>query len=274
MTQPHASITFACYNQVDYTRQCVDSLVRHGFDLRHAAVVDNGSSDSTREYLQSLPLGQAIFNRKNLGCGVAWNQGVLAQQAEWSVVMNNDVVVTAGWLDHLIASARAHGLGVVSPAMVEGPLDYDLDAFAADARQRVGGVVRRGARHAVCMAVHESVWERIGYFRATPSLWGFEDTLFFHELDRAGIATGIVGSSWLHHYGSVTLSAMKRERGLQANQGLSARTTYRLLGQSFLERKLGKIRARKRLQRWREAELAEFGMTLHGERVDGHFAWR
>ena len=28
------AITFACYNQVDYTRQCVDSLVRHGYDRR------------------------------------------------------------------------------------------------------------------------------------------------------------------------------------------------------------------------------------------------
>lgn len=274
MIQPTVSITFACYNQVDYTRQCVDSLVRHGFDLRHAAVVDNGSTDSTREYLQTLPLGDVILNRNNLGCGVAWNQGVLAQQAEWSVVMNNDVVVTAGWLDNLIASAKANGLGVASPAMIEGPLDYDLDAFAADAGRRMASVVRLGARHAVCMVIHQSVWERIGYFRATPSLWGFEDTLFFHQLDKAGIATGIVGSSWLHHYGSITLSALKRERGLKQNQGLSARTTYRVLGQSFLERKLSKLRTKKNLRQWREAELAEFGMTLHGEREDGKFVWR
>lgn len=274
MTQPTTSITFACYNQVDYTRQCVDSLVRHGFDLQRAAVVDNGSSDSTREYLQSLPLGDTILNRQNLGCGVAWNQGVLAQQAEWSVVMNNDVVVTEGWLDGLIEGAQAHGLSVVSPAMVEGALDYDLDAFAADARKRMGGVVRRGGRHAVCMAIHQSVWERVGYFRATPSLWGFEDTLFFHEIDKAGIPTGIVGSSWLHHYGSVTLSAMKRERGLKQKEGLSARTTYRLLGQSFLERKLAKFNRVRRERQWREDELAKFGMTLHGERVNGQFAWR
>ena len=27
------AITFACHNQVDYTRQCVDSLMRHGHEL-------------------------------------------------------------------------------------------------------------------------------------------------------------------------------------------------------------------------------------------------
>ena len=33
MSASDVAITFACYNQVDYTRQCVDSLVRTGFDL-------------------------------------------------------------------------------------------------------------------------------------------------------------------------------------------------------------------------------------------------
>src|SRR5512134_904799 len=139
------AITFACYNQVDYTRQCVDSLVRHGYDLQRVVAVDNGSSDSTRDYLQTLPLGGRILNRQNLGCGVAWNQGVLALQAEWSVVMNNDVLVPPHWLENLVASASALGLKVVSPALVEGPLDYDFEAFAADASQRMRDVARIGA---------------------------------------------------------------------------------------------------------------------------------
>lgn len=272
--KPRVSITFACYNQVDYTRQCVESIVRHGFNLGHVVVVDNGSTDGTPNYLQSLPFAATILNRKNLGCGVAWNQGVLVEQAEWSIVMNNDVVVTDGWIEGLIEGAQRHGLSVVSPSLVEGELDYDLDAFSADARARVGDTVRRGAPHAVCMAIHESVWEKVGYFRATPSLWGFEDTLFFHEIQRAGIASGTVGSSWLHHYGSITLSALKRERGLRKTQGLSARTTYRLLGKSFLQRKWDKHMASKRLAQWRRAELSAFGMTLMADRSGGRFNWR
>lgn len=274
MNRSDVSITFACYNQVDYTRQCVESLVRTGFDLRRVVVVDNGSSDGTRDYLASLPLGAVILNQKNLGCGVAWNQGALLQQAAWTVVMNNDIVVTEGWLERLIASAENQGLGVVSPAMVEGALDYDLEPFAASAALEMAQAIRPGDRHAVCMAIHQSVWDKVGYFRATPSLWGFEDTLFFHELDKAGIATGIVGSSWIHHFGSVTLSALKRERGLRQNQGLSARDTYRFLNQSWWERKWEKHRRQKLRKQWRSQELSEFGATLHGERADGAFSWR
>lgn len=268
------SITFACYNQVDYTRQCVESLVRHGVDLGRVAAVDNASSDGTASYLASLPLGAHIANKGNLGCGVAWNQGALAFQTEWTVVMNNDVVVTANWLEALVEAARRLDAPVVSPALVEGALDYDLDAFSSDAGAKMREAARIGARHAVCLCVHRSVWEKVGYFAAAPGLWGYEDTLFFHHLQRAGIRTAIVGASWLHHYGSITVSALKQERGLAAKEGLGARDNYRLLGKSTLRRKWDRFQRRRQEKRWREEELARFGMTLHGERRDGRFAWR
>jgi GT2 family glycosyltransferase len=268
------AVTFACYNQVAYTRQCIESLVRHGYDLGRVIVVDNASQDDTRGYLQSLPLGGRIYNQSNLGCGVAWNQGALALQADWTVVMNNDVVVSAGWLEGLIEAATQRGLRLVSPALVEGPLDYDFDSFCRDSGARMAGAARDGARHAVCMAIHRSVWDEVGYFRATPKLWGYEDTLFFDEIEKASIPTGILGSSWLHHFGSITLSALKQERGLSRGEGLSARNSYRLLGQSMLERKWKKLGRTRQQRAWQREELAQFGMTLHGQRENGQFVWR
>ncbi|HTN66477.1 MAG TPA: glycosyltransferase [Burkholderiaceae bacterium] len=267
------SITFACYNQVDYTRQCVDSMVRHGLDLGRLVVIDNGSTDQTRDYLRSLPLGGAIFNQANLGCGVAWNQGALVQQAEWTIVMNNDVLVSAGWIENMIDTAERHGLKIVSPGLIDGALDYDFDAFATDASNRMKDVLRVGACHAVCMAIHQSVWMEIGYFQPVPKLLGFEDTLFFNEAEKAGIVMATTGASWLHHYGSVTQTAMKIERGLAKKDGLGNRYNYRLLQQGWLERKLKKVRRKQRQQAWRSAEIAAHGMSLHGERGSGKFAW-
>jgi len=267
------AVTFACYNQVEYTRLCVESMLRHGPELRRLIVVDNGSSDGTRAYLQTLPLGGCIFNRGNLGCGVAWNQGALALQAEWTVVMNNDVVVSAGWIDRLIAAARQYRLKIVSPALIEGALDYDFDAFAADAGSRMKDALRLGAPHAVCMAVHHSVWQETGYFRAEPKLLGFEDTLFFDQVKRAKIPAATVGSSWLHHFGSVTQTAMKQERGLSGKQGLGARNNYRLLGQSFLQRRVNRYQRKQMQRNWRASELERHGLTMHGVRENGTFKW-
>ena len=96
------SITFACFNSLKYTKLCLESLEKASTPLNRVVVVDNGSTDDTRDYLSHIPLGGKIFNRGNQGCGVAWNQGILHFQSEWTVVMNNDLIVTAGWVEDLI----------------------------------------------------------------------------------------------------------------------------------------------------------------------------
>ncbi len=268
------AITFACYNQVEYTRQCVNSMIKHGVDLNRLVVVDNGSTDDTRSYLETLSLGGCIFNKDNLGCGVAWNQGALALQSEWTIVMNNDVLVSHGWIENMINAAVQNGLKIISPALIEGPLDYNFDTFAVESSAKMKNALRVGHRHAVCLAVHKSVWLEIGYFQPIPKLLGYEDSMFFHEADKVGIPSGMTGAAWLHHYGSVTLSEMKQERGLSEKDGLGYRYNYRLLQQSWMERKFKKIRRIRQQKLWCEQELAQYGMSMHGIREKGSFTWR
>lgn len=267
------ALTFACYNQVDYTRQCIESMQRFGPPLSSLVVVDNASTDETREYLSSLPLGRVIHNRSNQGCGVAWNQGALEFQADWTIVMNNDVVVSDGWLDNLIEAGIRNNLDIVSPAMIEGSLDYDFEGIAQKASKSMQDALRPDWPHAVCLAIHKRVWQEVGYFRATPKLLGYEDTLFFHEARRAGMRMATTGASWIHHFGSITQSAMKRERGLSEKDDLGQRYNHRLLQQSWLTRKLEKLRTKRQLSQWRKDELAVYGMTLWGHSANGKVTW-
>ena len=268
------AITFACYNQVEYTKMCIDSMIKHGLDLSRLVVVDNGSTDDTCSYLETLPLGRLIFNQANLGCGVAWNQGALALQAEWSIIMNNDVIVGEHWIENLIETAEKNNLKVISPSLIEGELDYNFEEFSKKAYLKMANTVRFGGRHAVCLAVHQSVWLEVGYFQPIPKLLGYEDTMFFNELAKANIATGITGASWLHHFGSITQSAMKQERGLTQKDNLGYRYNYRLLKQSLLTRKLNKLKKVCQEKKWRATELKQFGLTMHGLRMHGEFVWK
>lgn len=70
----HYTITFACYNQLDYTKQFIASLDREEVDFSRIVAVDNGSTDGTREWLGPQ------------GFGAAWNQRPLAIQSKllWS----------------------------------------------------------------------------------------------------------------------------------------------------------------------------------------------
>ncbi len=273
MNKNKYSLTFACYNSVEYTKLCVDSMIAHGTPLDRLVIVDNGSRDETRDYLSTLPLGGRIFNNQNLGCGVAWNQGALHLQSEWTIVMNNDVLVSPNWIENLIGAAESQNLKIVSPALIEGKLDYDFAAFEKEAQAKMKNEHRIGARHAVCLAIHESVWMDIGYFQPIPKLLGYEDTMFFHEAKKANLKMAMTGASWLHHYGSITQTAMKLERGLKENQNLPYRYNYRLLNQSWLERKMTKIKRKRQERVWRDEEVRRYGISIHGIRESGSFIW-
>lgn len=268
------SITFACYNASQYTKWCIESLRKSGTPLDRVVVVDNGSSDDTRTYLSEIELGGLILNKGNLGCGVAWNQGALHQQAEWTIVMNNDLLFHPGWVDGMINAAIEHKLQVISPALIEGSLDYNYEEMALHSSERMRHVLRSPAAHAVCMCIHRSVFQDVGYFRATPSLLGFEDALFFHELRLKNIRRGITGAAWLHHFGSVTQSLLKQEKGLKSSEVLVKHNDRQLLQQSWISRKITRIERKRTESHWRNAELSKFGMTLHGERANGEFTWR
>jgi GT2 family glycosyltransferase len=259
------SITFACLNQSNYTKICIDSLVNTNVDPSRVVVVDNGSSDNTQEIVTHYPDIHLVTNKANLGCGVAWNQGVLKLQTEWTVVMNNDVILGPGWLEGLFYTANKYQLKLVSPAMIEGSDDYDVKAVLGNNSLKAGGRIRHGDKHAVCMLIHDSVWLEAGYFRSSPSLFGYEDTLFFNELDRKKIPTGIAGASWIHHYGSVTQSELKKERGISEKMGLGDRDNFKLLGQSWLERKLLKIRRTRQRRSYERNEIESLGISLHGK---------
>jgi len=267
------SITFACYNAVEYTKKCIASFAATGTPLDRVVIVDNCSTDGTRDYLQTLNLGGRIFNSANMGCGVAWNQGALALQSEWTIVMNNDVVVCGNWIENLIGTAKRLDLKVISPAMIEGDLDYDFKKFSTDACTRLSTVERRGDRNPVCLAIHRSVFMEAGYFRAETKLMGYEDILFFNALRFNKIQTSITGASWLHHFGSITQTLLKQERGMKQSDSLAARANSRLLNQSYFTRKLNKVRRNKQQKMWRDAEVAAHEMSLRGERVNGQFNW-
>lgn len=213
------SATFACLNKVEYTQRCVESLLQSNFDMSRLVIVDNGSTDGTWQYINTLKDAHLIKNNQNLGCGVAWNQGALALQTEWTVIMNNDILFCHDWIEQLIAQAEANNLLVASPSMIEGSLDYDFLATACDYQARMKNHTRPGYAHAVCLLVHESVWHKVGYFRATPKLLGFEDTIFFFECLKQGIGNAALANSWIHHYGSVTVKCCAKPWAPTAKAG-------------------------------------------------------
>src|SRR5262249_42979253 len=127
-------------------RLCIDSIFRNtlwpDFEL---IVVDNGSTDGTRQYLQQVAQlhgnVKLILNDTNQGFAGGDKHGIPRAAGEDVVLLNNDTVVTRGWLGRLIRHLeRDPRVGMVGPvtnsigneARVE--VDYtsleEMEAFA------------------------------------------------------------------------------------------------------------------------------------------------
>lgn len=90
------SIVIPTYNHCDdLLKPCIESIYRNT-DLSNVEiiVVANGCTDNTREYVESLPNNvRLIWAEKALGYTKATNLGILASQAEYVLLLNNDVQI-------------------------------------------------------------------------------------------------------------------------------------------------------------------------------------
>ena len=122
------TLVMAVRDALPWTRRAIDSIARHTGDPFELIVVDNGSGAETGDYLRGTA-ARVIRNEENRGCAAAWNQGIAAARGEQVCLVNSDVEVPAGWLARLAAFHETHPFVWVSPAIREGPLDYDLEAL-------------------------------------------------------------------------------------------------------------------------------------------------
>ncbi len=213
------SLVILTWNQLDVTRACIDSLRRHTAPEHEWVFVDNGSTDGTVGFLRTLAAERAntvlIENADNLGFARGCNQGREVATGEYVLFLNNDVVVTEGWLDGLreclMATPRAGFVGpmtnAISGRQQVDAVGYDtlegLEAYAADWRARHRHQRVTSARVVgFCMLGRAALLDRIGGFDESFGTGNFEDDDLCLRAELAGFRNVIAGDVFIHHFGS------------------------------------------------------------------------
>ena len=207
-SSPRVSLVIPLYNQLSFTRQCLESIARHTDVPYQLVLVDNASSDGTKEFLATVD-ATIISNQTNLGCAKAWNQGVKASEGDVIGVLNNDIVVTPGWLTTLLQFMESKGHGIVSPAAREGTLNSDLDVYASEFTRSCKSATR-ATMYGASMIIHRRVFDQIGLFDEGFAYGGCEDIDFLWRTKAAGFSVCTTGSVLIHHFGMVTQDAIKK----------------------------------------------------------------
>ena len=109
VSHPKCSIIIPVFNQVEYTRQCIEALYKNTpSSLFEIIVVDNNSTDGTKDYLSGIPEKvKVITNQENLGFAKACNQGAEHSRGYYLVFLNNDTLPQPDWLREMVDSANS-----------------------------------------------------------------------------------------------------------------------------------------------------------------------
>ncbi|MGA3318012.1 MAG: glycosyltransferase family 2 protein [Candidatus Korobacteraceae bacterium] len=103
------SITIVTWNSAQYLDACFASIDQQDYRELEVIVVDNASTDGTRELLrQAEPRWRVIYNERNVGFAAGQNQAIRAAGGDWVLCLNPDVVLSADFVRQMVAGAEAH----------------------------------------------------------------------------------------------------------------------------------------------------------------------
>lgn len=99
------------WNGKEHLPVCLGSLRRLSYPNARTLLVDNGSTDGSREYARTaFPEVEILPIEKNIGFAAANNRGMrlaLERGADYVALLNNDMEVDPGWLSALTAAAES-----------------------------------------------------------------------------------------------------------------------------------------------------------------------
>ncbi len=216
------SIVILTHNQLPFTRHCIDSIRLLTDEPYEVVFVDNGSTDGTVEYLKALATSDervtVILNIDNRGFPAGCNQGIRASRGEQVLLLNNDTVVTTGWLARMLRALHSEpAVGLVGPCSnrVSGEQQIGVSYSEGDLGGLDGFAWQWGKAHdrlseptdrlvGFCLLIKKSVIDAVGLLDEGFGLGNFEDDDYCRRAMAAGFKIVIARDAFVHHVGGAT----------------------------------------------------------------------
>ncbi len=237
------NIIIPVWNQLEATRDCINSIKRCTEYPYRLIIVDNASDYETATYLEDLKKSSdtdvmLVRNEKNEGFIKAVNKGISLSKTAYLCILNNDTLVTDGWLSEMVNVLDKNPLiGIVNPSSnalgQKLPYGTTPGEFAESSKTQSGLFVELGSAFGFCMLVGKKLFDTIGLFDEVYGMGNFEDTDFSLRAKEKGYKTVRAFASYVYHKESRSfnlLSGFKKdfERNRQifeSKWGRTKRTT-------------------------------------------------
>ena len=138
------SVIVVNHNRVDLLRECLDSLLAQTYPNLEFLVVDNGSSDQSCDFVESIPDDRVrlISLGKNLGFGVGCNAGIEQSRGDLVALLNNDAVAAPDWIEAMVRAASLSRAGMCASKILfsgSGAIDKAGHLIYLDGQNRGRG---------------------------------------------------------------------------------------------------------------------------------------
>lgn len=217
-------IIIPVWNQPDYTKDCIEGILKNTAYPYRLILVDNASADETRRYLEDVKAKrprdvELIRNEENFGFIRAVNQGLEISKEPYVCVLNNDTIPAAGWLERLIDFAEGHrDVGLINP-QCDGHLDIPIETYAGILEKNKGKYMEMNQAQGFCMLIKREVIEKIGYLDEAFGIGGFDDTDYSMRAHAAGYKSVAIYDSYVYHRLHASFNASgDREEWVRRNQ--------------------------------------------------------
>jgi len=229
MTMCRASIVVLCYNGLEETtRPCLESIVANtASGAYELVIVDNGSTDGTVDYIKAfsarLPYVRIQLNDHNKGYAGGNNDGIRLAHGQYIILLNNDTLVPAGWLDRLLNLFNEQpSLGLVGPVTNSAGNEQRIELPGLNERNFEGIASAYVARqHGAwfttenlgffCVAIRRKVLDKIGFLDEKFGIGMFEDDDYCVRAKKTGFTLAVVEDCFVYHKGSVSFGKLSGE---------------------------------------------------------------
>lgn len=235
---PLVSIAIVSFNNRELTEICLKSVEQYTCHPNlEIIIIDNASSDGSREWLSkeaaALPHVSVILNESNSGFPAACNQAAAAASGEVLCLLNNDTIVTPGWLTAMLDELESSPLvGMVGPSsngvaneakVTAGYEDLaGLHDWAGDfARTHDGESFSIPMLALFCVVIRRKLWDELGGLDERFEVGMFEDDDLSRRIRNAGYDLRCRRDAWVHHFQEASfgaLPAQEYERIFEANR--------------------------------------------------------
>lgn len=124
------TVTIVTFNSGRYIKRCLESVLQQKGPEIEIIVVDNHSTDGTRDILEQFEdRCLIVHNNENLGFAAAQNQAIGLARGNWILTLNPDVLLMPYFIQAMVEAGRLDPrIGSVCGKLLVMSPDFDIDA--------------------------------------------------------------------------------------------------------------------------------------------------